>query len=95
MLRAAASRAAVAAALESYESWTSLAFGDEAATIATPTLVLAPIGDKLMTPELTRERVAAPIAGSRLIVVENASHYAIVEQPQRIAREIARFVGEL
>jgi pimeloyl-ACP methyl ester carboxylesterase len=57
--------------------------------------VLAPIGDKLMTPELTRERVAAPIAGSRLIVVENASHYAIVEQPQRIAREIARFVGEL
>ncbi len=95
MLRAAASRAAVAAALESYESWTSLAFGDEAATIGTPTLVLAPIGDKLMTPELTRERVAAPIAGSRLIVVENASHYAIVEQPQRIAREIARFVGEL
>ena len=95
LLRRAAERATPEATLESYESWTSLAFGDEAATIVTPALVLAPSGDRPMTPELTRERVADPIAGSTFAIVEEAGHYAILDRPERIANEIARFVEEL
>ena len=94
-MRAAAARATPAATLESYESWTSLAFGDEAATISTPTLVLAAEADRPMTPDFVRERVAGPIAGSRFVVIEDAGHYAIVEQPERIADEIAEFIEEL
>ncbi len=94
-MRNAAALATPAAALESYESWTSLAFGDEAATIDTPTLVLAAEADRPMTPDLVRERVAEPIAGSRFVVIEDAGHYAIVDQPERIADEIADFIEEL
>ncbi len=95
LLRGAAARTPPAAALESYESWTTLAFGDEAATIDTPALVLAPAADRPMTPDVTRERVAEPLAGARLLIVEDAGHYAIVEQPAWIAEQIERFVEEL
>lgn len=95
LLRDAVARASAAATLESYESWTSLAFGDEAATIETPTLVLAAGADRPMTPDLVRERVAAPIAGSRFAVIDGAGHYAVVDRPERIATEIQRFVAEL
>jgi pimeloyl-ACP methyl ester carboxylesterase len=94
-MRNAAALATPAAALESYESWTSLAFGDEAATIDTPTLVLAAQADRPMTPDVVRERVSGPIAGSRFVVLEDAGHYAIVERPERIADEIADFIEEL
>jgi pimeloyl-ACP methyl ester carboxylesterase len=94
-MRAAAAIATPAAALESYQSWTGLAFEDEAATIATPALVLAPEADRPMTPALVRERVAQPIAGSRFVVIEDAGHFAIVEQPERIANEISDFIEEL
>ena len=94
-MRAAAAQATPAAALESYESWTSLAFGDEAATIETRALVVAPAEDRPMTPALVRERVADPLAGSRFVVLEDAGHFAIVERPERIADEIAEFIEEL
>jgi 3-oxoadipate enol-lactonase len=79
-------------ALESYESWSRLAFADEAATIATPTLVIAPVADR---PEFARERVADVIEGSRLEVLQKSAHYAPLEQPAAIARSIERFIEGL
>ncbi len=95
LMRAAAAAAPARVALESYESWTGLQFADEAATIGTPTLVIAPAEDKPMTPDFVRERVVDVIAGSRLEIVEESSHYVPLERPERIARSIERFVAEL
>jgi pimeloyl-ACP methyl ester carboxylesterase len=95
VLRAAAAAAPAHVALESYESWTGLRFADEAATIATPTLAIAPAEDKPMTPDFVREHVVDLIEGSRLEVIEQTSHYLPVEAPDRIARSIERFVDSL
>jgi pimeloyl-ACP methyl ester carboxylesterase len=92
LLRDVASRVAPEVALESYESWSTLDFADEAATIATPTLVVAPERDR---PEFAREKVADLIDGSDFEVLREAGHYAILEQPERIARHIERFVAKL
>jgi pimeloyl-ACP methyl ester carboxylesterase len=95
VLRTAAAATPPRVALESYESWTTLRFADEAATIVTPTLVLAPELDKPMTPEFAREKVADLIEGSRLEVIAQTGHYAIVERPADIAASIGRFLEEL
>jgi pimeloyl-ACP methyl ester carboxylesterase len=95
LLRAAAAAAPPEVALESYDSWTSLRFADEAATIATPTLAIAPAEDKPMTPQFVRETVVEIIPGSRLEIVEETSHYVPLEAPERIARSIERFVDSL
>ena len=94
-LRAAAARASAHAALESFDSWTRLAFEDEARTIETPTLVVAPAQDRPMTPDFARERVANLIAGSRFEIVAESGHYVPVEQPQRLAVLIEEFVASL
>jgi pimeloyl-ACP methyl ester carboxylesterase len=92
IMRAAAAKVSPSVALESYESWSRLDFADEAATIATPTLVIAPAKDR---PDFVRERVADVIEGSRLEILPNAAHYAPLEQPAAIARLIERFIEEL
>jgi pimeloyl-ACP methyl ester carboxylesterase len=92
LLRQAAADVSPEVALESYESWSKLNFADEAATIATPTLVLAGEGDR---PEFARERVAALIPGSRYEIVGETAHYAPVEAPERIAGLIERFIASL
>jgi pimeloyl-ACP methyl ester carboxylesterase len=94
-LRAAAAAVPAHVALESFDSWTRLAFEDEARTIATPTLVIAPAEDRPMTPEFTRERVARVIEGSRLEIVPESGHYVPVEQPLRLAALIEDFVASL
>ena len=91
-LRRAAAAVHPGAALESYESWSTLDFADEAATIATPTLVIAPDGDR---PEFARAHVGDLIAGSTFQILRESGHYAIVEQPERIARLIEHFVASL
>ena len=48
-----------------------------------------------MTPDLVRERVARLIAGSRTEVVPEAGHYVPLEQPERVAASIERFVRDL
>ena len=90
-------RAAAAAtpALESFDSWSHANFADEAATIETPTLVIAPAADRPMTPDFVRENVARVIAGSRLEIVADAGHYVTLEQPDRVAVLIERFVDAL
>jgi pimeloyl-ACP methyl ester carboxylesterase len=95
LMRAAAAAAPANVALESYESWTGLNFENEAATIATPTLAIAPAEDRPMTPDFVRERVVDLIEGSRLEIVEHTSHYVPLEDPERIARSIERFVDSL
>jgi len=95
VMRAAAAATPADVALESFESWRALAFADEAATIATPTLVIAPSHDRPMTPDFLHERVAGLIKGSRLEIVADAGHYVPLEQPERVAALIERFVDEL
>jgi pimeloyl-ACP methyl ester carboxylesterase len=95
LMRAAAAATPAHVALESFDSWTHLDFASEAATIDTPTLILAPAADRPMTPEFTRERVADVIPGSRLVVIEEAGHYLPLEQPERVAALVDRFVDAL
>ncbi|MBC5798528.1 MAG: alpha/beta hydrolase [Candidatus Eremiobacteraeota bacterium] len=95
LLRAAAATASPRAALESFDSWSRLAFEDEARTIATPTLVIAPAEDRPMTPTWVRSRVADVIAGSRLDIVADAGHYVPLEAPKTIAERIEAFLASL
>ncbi len=95
IMRAAAASAPAHVALESFESWTRLNFKDEAATIATPTLIIAPDSDRPMTPAFLREHIGDVISGSRVEVVAEAGHYVPLEQPERVAELIERFVDDL
>lgn len=92
MLHAAAATLAPATALESFASWQPGDFSAEAATIETPTLVLAPDHDR---PEFVKERVADIIGGSSFVVVENCGHYAPVDKPRELAAAIAAFLDGL
>jgi pimeloyl-ACP methyl ester carboxylesterase len=81
--------------LETLVAWQEANFADEAATIETPTLILAPAGDRPMTPEFLRENVADVIAGSAFEVIEESAHYLPLEQPAKLAARIERFLDEL
>jgi len=91
-LRGAAAAVSAPVALESFDSWTRLDFEDEARTITTPTLVVAPAEDR---PDFFRERVANIIVGSRFEIVAQAAHYLPVDQPVRLAALIEEFVASL
>jgi len=95
LLLDAHSKVGADAALESLAAWQEADFAGEAATIETPTLILAPAGDRPMTPEFLRERVADLISGSSFEVVEESAHYLPLEQPARLAARIERFLEEL
>lgn len=95
LMRKAASMVRVDVARESLESWSTLDFAGDAATIETPTLVLAPEHDRPMTPAVVRELVADLIAGSRFEIVADAGHYVPLERPDVVADAIERFVMEL
>jgi pimeloyl-ACP methyl ester carboxylesterase len=92
LLRSAAAAVRPEVARESYESWSTLNFASEAATITTPTLVIAANGDR---PEVARARVAELIAGSRFEVLGHCGHYAVIEQSERIAGLIEDFIADL
>lgn len=55
--------------------------------IAVPTLILCGADDQLCSVEVHRE-MAALIPGSRLAIVPGAGHFALVEQPDVVAREV-------
>lgn len=95
LMRRAAAAVKIDVARESLDSWTTLDFAEEAATIETPTLVLSPEHDRPMTPAITRERVAELIEGSEFEIVAGAGHYAPLERPEAIATAIERFVIDL
>jgi 3-oxoadipate enol-lactonase len=92
LVRSAAAAVRPEVALESYKSWSTLNFAGEAATIDTPTLVIASDGDR---PEVARARVAELIVGSRFEILRDAAHYAVLEQPDRIAGLIEGFIADL
>jgi pimeloyl-ACP methyl ester carboxylesterase len=79
------------AALESFESWTKADFADETRKISVPTVVIAPEQD---TPEMYERKVAALIPNAKFVLLRNCGHYAILEQPEAIAKEIAALVDE-
>lgn len=61
-------------------------------SIDVPTLIIT--GDKdLFTPVFTARKMNKKIAGSRLVVLEGASHYTPIEAPARIAEELLGFLG--
>lgn len=95
LMRRAAAAVPVPVALESFDSWRTLDFADDAATIETPTLVLAPEHDKPMTPAFAKANVADVIAGSAFEIVRDSGHYAPLERPDHIAASIERFVDAL
>jgi len=92
MMRRAAAAAPAPVVLESFDSWTQLDFAADAATIETPTLVLAPEHDR---PEFARAKVADLIAGSTLEIIPEAAHYVPLERPGAVADAIERFVDAL
>ncbi|MEP7040350.1 MAG: alpha/beta hydrolase [Chloroflexota bacterium] len=61
--------------------------------IAAPTLVIGPIEDRVVPPEITRS-VAARIPGARYVALPGAGHSVAAEEPALIAGLIADFLGE-
>jgi pimeloyl-ACP methyl ester carboxylesterase len=95
LLLAAAASVRPDVALASYASWTGLDFAEELPRIECPVLVVAPSGDRPMTPALARERVAAPIAGSRFEELSPCRHYAQLDCPAALAGLLLDFAGKL
>jgi pimeloyl-ACP methyl ester carboxylesterase len=59
--------------------------------IRVPTLFLWGDGDRIVTPEYGRA-YSALVPGSRLALIERAGHHPEIEQPERVAAEIAAFL---
>jgi pimeloyl-ACP methyl ester carboxylesterase len=95
LLHEAHAKVSPEAALESLVAWQQADFAGEAATIETPTLVLAPAGDRPMTPDFLRANVADLIAGSTFEIIEESAHYLPLERPTELAARIERFVENL
>ena len=62
--------------------------------IAAPTLVIGPLEDQVVLPEITRS-VAARIPGARYVALPGAGHSVAAEAPAVIADLMAEFLGEL
>jgi 3-oxoadipate enol-lactonase len=61
--------------------------------IASPTLVIGRLVDRVVLPEVTRS-VAARIRGSRYVSLAGAGHSVAAEAPDQVADLIADFLGE-
>ncbi|HMR29823.1 MAG TPA: alpha/beta hydrolase [Geminicoccaceae bacterium] len=62
--------------------------------IAVPTLVLCGEDDRLCSAEMHRE-MAVAIPGARLAIVPRAGHFALIEQPDAIAREVSAWLAAI
>jgi pimeloyl-ACP methyl ester carboxylesterase len=63
------------------------------ARVAAPTLVIGPLEDTVVRPEVTRS-VAARIPDARYVGLPGAAHSAAAEAPELVAGLIAEFLGE-
>ena len=63
------------------------------ARVAAPTLVIGPLEDRVVLPEVTRS-VAARIRGSRYVSLPGAGHSVAAEQAEQVAELIAEFLTE-
>lgn len=79
------------AALQSFESWTKADFAEETRKISVPSVVIAPEHD---TPEVYERKVAALLPKAKFVLLRDCGHYAILERPEAIAREIEAFIDE-
>jgi 2-hydroxymuconate-semialdehyde hydrolase len=61
--------------------------------IHSPTLVIGPLEDRVVLPEVTRS-VAARIPSSRYLAVPGAGHSVAAEAPDMVADLVAEFLGE-
>ena len=64
---------------------------DQLASIQCPTLILAGALD-VGAPVALSEAMAARIAGAKLVVMPQASHLSVLEQPVEFAREVGEFL---
>ena len=62
--------------------------------IATPALVIAGDEDRLTPPRFSQS-LAAGLAHGRLVILEGAGHFAMLEQPEEAARLMDEFIGSL
>jgi len=67
--------------------------GEKLKQISVPTLIL--VGDKdSLTPPRISHRLHMAIPNSNLVIVKDASHYLVLEYPERINSEILMFLRE-
>ena len=66
----------------------------DAATIASPTLIVWGERDQLLSRE-EQDKLATAIAGSRLLVYESTGHLVLWERPEHVARDLTRFMQTL
>ena len=62
--------------------------------IAVPTLIIAGENDTLAAPRYSRMLHDA-IANSKLCIIENASHYLVLEHPRLVNAEILKFLNSI
>ncbi len=67
---------------------------DQVAAITCPTLVLCGAEDK-MTPPRYAEYLASQIPNARLVIVPNAGHMVMLEQPEAVAQALQEFLATL
>jgi pimeloyl-ACP methyl ester carboxylesterase len=61
--------------------------------ITAPTLVVGPLEDRVVLPEITRS-VAARIPGARYVALPGAGHSVAAEEPAVVADLVTDFLGE-
>jgi pimeloyl-ACP methyl ester carboxylesterase len=67
-------------------------YGPELEKIEVPTLVLCGAEDRLCPPKL-HEELHAGIAGSKLVMIDNAGHLPTLEQPTATTAALRRWLG--
>jgi pimeloyl-ACP methyl ester carboxylesterase len=95
LVRDAAATVSREAGVEMFDDWTALDFGDEAATIVTPTLVVAGANDRPQTPDFIRTTVVEPMENAEQSVFDGAGHFVQVDAAERLAHAIDAFVEDL
>jgi pimeloyl-ACP methyl ester carboxylesterase len=79
---------------EAFDAWCAGAGAERLGSITAPTLVVGS-DDPFLPPDLLREKVAAPIAGARLVIIPGAGHYVQVERPRETAAVLGAFLAGL
>ena len=79
---------------ESLTGLTSALPPTENGSISAPTLIIWGDHDELL-PRADQEALSAAIPASRLVVYEDTGHLVLWEQPERVATDLADFLGSL
>jgi pimeloyl-ACP methyl ester carboxylesterase len=77
--------------IKSVWDWTG---GEQLRRIQVPTLILVGDQDSLTPPSMS-QRLHTAIPNSKLIIVKDASHYLVLERPDRVNSEILKFLKDI